>query len=130
MTSESSGEYPGLGQWLPANIDLAFVELFPIAVPDDAWVRFMPDPERGLPAVHIDAAWVADQVLHQATIGGFTLGDGDGVSEREVIRQGHLPLASVVRLTFDLQSGDGRAELKSGEVVAELPGALLNPHIH
>ncbi|MGW6857408.1 hypothetical protein [Streptomyces xanthophaeus] len=129
MTSEIKTENPGLGKWLPASIDLEFVAFFPIAVPHDAWVKFVPDPERGLPAVHIDAAWVADEVLHQATVSGFTLGDGDGVSERELVRQGALPLASVVRLTYDIQSGDGRAELESGEVVAGLPGALLDPYI-
>ncbi|MEU7102802.1 hypothetical protein AB0A66_31340 [Streptomyces longwoodensis] len=94
MSSETGEELPGLGKWLPANIDLDFVALFPIAVPDDGWLKFTPDPERGFPAVHIDAAWITDEVLHQATVSGFTFGEGDDVGEREVIRQGQLPLTS------------------------------------
>lgn len=71
-----------------------------------------PDPERGLPAVHIDAAWITGKVLHQATVSGFTFGEGDDLGEREAIRQGQLPLASVVRLNYDIVSGDGHAGLE------------------
>ncbi|WP_424887669.1 hypothetical protein [Streptomyces sp. XH2] len=129
MTSATGNELPGLGKWLPANIDLDFVALFPIEVPDDAWLKFTPDPERGLPAVHIDAAWIKDEVLHQATVSGFTLGEGNDVGEREVLRQGQLPLASVVRLNYNIVSGDGRAELEDSKVVTGLPGALIDPYI-
>ncbi|MFE6177874.1 hypothetical protein [Streptomyces sp. NPDC056464] len=129
MSSATNDELPGLGKWLPANIDLEFVMLFPVAVPDDAWLKFVPDPDRGLPAVHIDAAWISDEVLHQATISGFTFGEGDDEGERELIRQGQLPLASINRLNYDIESGDGQAELDTGETVTGLPGFLIDPHM-
>lgn len=127
-STEEPGER-GLGRWSPGEIDPEFLTQFPMPVPSDCWLRMNPDPTRGLPAVHIEVAWIASDVLHLATVAGFTLDSADGVDERAVIEQRQVPLASIARLTYDLKTLDGRAELQSGETLDHVPGLLVDPHL-
>lgn len=69
------------------------------------------------PAVHLDAAWITGEALHQAKVSGFTLGEGDDVGDREAIRQGQRPLTSIVRLNYDI----GERRWRGGEVVGANP---------
>ena len=126
MAIWAEDDFPGLRAWRP--IDSETKGAFPFAVPDDAWIRALPDDSRGgLPAFVHEVAWVTPGVVHLASVDGFTLDDGaaDGVDERSVLQHERIELSDVERADLPLESGNGTVVMKDGRQLPDPPAVLF-----
>lgn len=125
------GGSTGIGQWYPSHVLPGLPEQLPLPVPSDSWVRLLPDPDAGLPLVHLQLAWVTRPVLHLVTASGFTTGEAATDSDQVEIRDHRrISLEKVERLNLDVETGHAAVEFSEGEPLDEAPGILLNQHLN
>jgi hypothetical protein len=109
-------------------------------VPDDVWARKIKDPVREYPAYRLELSWVAEDVLHFATVTGFCTDDelteanGKVVDDRwadlQVADHWCADLHGVAVITVDLSANSGTVTLVNGDVHDDWPVLLINQHYH